>query len=167
MDVLLVRHAIAENRDPNQWPDDAVRPLTIDGARSFRRAARGLRRVAADVDHVLSSPYTRAAQTAEILHVVTGWPPAELRTELAARSAPADAVELLINLGASAAVALVGHEPFLSSLASLLLTGDGDGVQILLKKGGVVCLRCARECEPGQAVLSWHVTPKLLRRLDA
>src|SRR5207253_362118 len=31
--LYLVRHAIAENRDAERWPDDALRPLTKDGER--------------------------------------------------------------------------------------------------------------------------------------
>ena len=165
MDVYLVRHAIAEDRDARRWPDDAERPLTTDGAERFRRAAAGLRRVAPGVDVVLASPYVRAWQTAEILHDVTGWPEPERCKALEATSAPVAALEVLKGLDASVTVALVGHEPFLSSLASLLLARDEDAVTLELKKGGVVFLECPADCEPGSALLRWHVPPKLLRRL--
>src|SRR5205085_3862257 len=72
--LYLVRHAFAGHADAARWPDDAKRPLTADGVRRFRPAAEGLRRLAPDVDVVLSSGYTRAWQTAELLHEVTGWP---------------------------------------------------------------------------------------------
>jgi len=165
MDVYLVRHAIAETRDPNRWPDDAERPLTRDGAERFRRAAGGLRRVALGVDDVLSSPYVRARQTAEILRDAAGWPSAVLSERLEATRSPAEAVSLLTRQDRGLSVALVGHEPFLSSLASLLLAGDEDAIGLELKKGGVICLGFPADCEPGHAVLRWHATPKLLRRL--
>ena len=123
MDVYLVRHAIAETRDSTQWPDDSERPLTPEGEARFRKAARGLRRVAPQVDVVLASPYVRAWQTAEILEREAGWPAPERAPELEATRAPADGVELL-RRHASNSVALVGHEPCLSGLASLLLAGD-------------------------------------------
>jgi hypothetical protein len=60
MDVYLVRHAIADHRNPARWPDDARRPLTTKGAVRFRSAASGLHRLIATVDVVLASPYIRA-----------------------------------------------------------------------------------------------------------
>jgi phosphohistidine phosphatase len=166
MDVYLVRHAIAEDRDSERWPDDAERPLTRDGIERFQRAAAGLRRVAPGVDTQLSSPYVRARQTAEILHDVTGWPEPEFSEALEAVSPPAAAVEVLKSVDANVTLALVGHEPFLSSLASLLLAGNDAAVSFELKKGGVICLAFPGTCKPGAAVLRWHATPKLLRRLD-
>src|SRR3954468_17149609 len=93
MDVYLVRHAIAATRDSAQWPDDSERPLTSEGEARFRKAARGLRRVAARVDVVLASPYVRAWQTAEILERAAGWPAPERAPELEAMRSTADAVE--------------------------------------------------------------------------
>ena len=69
-----MRHAIAFERDASRWPDDRDRPLTPEGEEKFRRAARGLRRVAGRVDLVLSSPIVRAWRTAEILAEEAGWP---------------------------------------------------------------------------------------------
>jgi phosphohistidine phosphatase SixA len=56
MDVYLVRHAIADHRNPARWPGDARRPLTTKGAVRFRSAASGLHRLVAAVDVVLASP---------------------------------------------------------------------------------------------------------------
>ena len=164
MDVYLVRHAIAETRDSTQWPDDAERPLTPEGEARFRKAARGLRRVAPQVDIVLASPYVRAWQTAEILECEAGWPAPERAHELEATQAPADAVELL-RRHASNSVALIGHEPNLSGLASLLLAGDEHAVAIEVKKGAVVRLTLNPEVRPASALLRWSATPKVLRAL--
>ena len=48
----------------------------------------------------------------------------------------------------------MGHEPYLSRLVSLLLTGDDDKVHIDFKKGGVILLE--------DKVLRWYATPKML-----
>src|SRR5215510_2835484 len=74
MQVLLVRHAIAYERNRRRWPDDSKRPLTPVGARRFRRAAEGLAKVVRTPQRVLSSPYVRAVQTATILTEAAGWP---------------------------------------------------------------------------------------------
>ena len=165
MDVYLVRHAIGETRDSTQWPDDSKRPLTPEGEARFGKAARGLRRIAPHVDVVLASPYVRAWQTAEILEREAGWPAPERAAELEASRATADALDLL-RRRASGSVALVGHEPNMSSLASLLLAGDEHTVAIELKKGAVVLLTLSPEVRPGSALLRWIATPKILRGLE-
>jgi phosphohistidine phosphatase len=149
--LYLVRHAIAENRDAERWPDDALRPLTKDGERKFRRAARGLREIVPTVDVVLASPYVRAWRTAEILHEEAKWPAPKREERLEAWRDPSDGVALADGEGS---IALVGHEPYLSRLVSLLLTGDDDKVHIDFKKGGVILLE--------DKVLRWYATPKML-----
>jgi phosphohistidine phosphatase len=166
MDVYLVRHAIADHRDPARWPDDAKRPLTTKGIARFRSAARGLNRIVPDVDVVLASPYTRAWQTGEILHDEAGWPAPEPCPALEAIRPPVDAVEVLQASSDRSSVALVGHEPYLSRLASLLLCGDADALPLELKKGGVVLLRFGGDPSRGGALLRWSASPRILRSLD-
>ena len=77
MELYLVRHAIAGKPDAASWPDDSERPLTEEGITRFRPAARGLATLVPDVERVLSSPWTRAWQTAEILQEENDWPAPE------------------------------------------------------------------------------------------
>ena len=165
MDVYVVRHAIAEERDSARWPDDSKRPLTAEGASRFRSAARGLRRLVPELDVVLASPYVRAWQTAEILHDEADWPAPEPAPELAP-SFPHAAIELLQGQ-ADRSVALVGHEPHLSELASLLVSGDEHTLRLELKKGGTVLLAFDGRPAAGTATLRWSVAPKILRMLDS
>ena len=162
-----MRHAIAEERDATRWPVDALRPLTADGAERFRRAARGLRRIVPAVELVLASPYARAWQTGELLHEEAGWPLPEQCPELAAHRTAADALDTLARHVTRESVVLVGHEPNLSLLASLLLAGDASAVPVEFKKGGVMALVVPGAPAPGSALLSWSATPKLLRALRA
>lgn len=74
VDLYFVRHAVAFNRDYERWPDDADRPLTPEGENDFRLAAGGLSSVVPRVEVLLSSPYVRAWQTAEILSGEASWP---------------------------------------------------------------------------------------------
>jgi phosphohistidine phosphatase len=132
MDIILVRHAIAFERDSSRWPDDADRPLTSDGEKRFSAAARGLGTMVPDVDAVLSSPFARAWRTAEILHSEIGWPAPRRCDELSA-DRPAAAALTPIRDERAGSVAVVGHEPGLGELASLLLWGDPDRMQLELK----------------------------------
>lgn len=146
--VYIVRHAIAEQRDSERWPDDAQRPLTNEGEARFCEAARGLKQIAPEVETVLASPYVRAWRTAEILHEETGWPEPERCEALEADRSPGDALGVVRGRGT---IAVVGHEPFLSGFVGLLL---GSGLSIDFKKGGVVLVE--------DGALRWYATPKIL-----
>jgi phosphohistidine phosphatase len=77
MDLLIVRHAIAYERDRARWREDALRPLSPAGIRRARKAAAGLKELTARPERLLTSPLVRAQQTARILTAVAGWPAAE------------------------------------------------------------------------------------------
>jgi len=64
--LYLVRHAVAEERGAD-WPDDSQRPLTAEGSKRWRREAHGLAALGARPDLILTSPFTRARQTADLL----------------------------------------------------------------------------------------------------
>src|SRR2546429_8832517 len=69
MRLLVVRHAIAEDREAfaRSHKDDADRPLTSEGRRKMERAALGLKELLPELDVVAASPYKRAVDTAEII----------------------------------------------------------------------------------------------------
>ena len=72
MQVFLVRHAIAHERNRVRWPNDALRPLTTAGIRKFRKAAYGISPIWLPKRAVLlTSPYVRARETAAILAKAT------------------------------------------------------------------------------------------------
>ena len=164
MDLYLVRHAIAEPRDAERAHEDARRPLTKEGLTLFRAAAHGLRALGIEVDGVLASPYARVWSTAEILHAEAKWPAPVRWQELEPGIEPAACLASL-RVRSESALALVGHQPQLSRLASLLVSGAPDAVGLELKKGGVVCLRASDSLAPRAAVLRWSASPKMLRRL--
>jgi phosphohistidine phosphatase len=165
MELYVIRHGIAENRDPARWPDDRDRPLTPDGEERMRKEAGGLRKLVAEPPMLLSSPLVRAWRTAEILHEEIGWPDPKELDELEPDCEPAETVSALRSISGVGSLALVGHEPLLSELTSLLLAGNDD-VDIELKKGGAVCLfQPGGAIQPGGATLRWLLTPKVLRAL--
>ena len=159
--LYLVRHAFAGHRDATQWPDDSKRPLTDDGVERFRRAAHGLKRLVPSVDAMLSSGFVRAWDTAVLLTEEIGWPQPEDCPPLEPPRDPKEAGSFLAGRSEES-LALVGHEPHLSSLASLLLVG-GPGISMELKKGGALCIGFSGRAEPGAGSLHWSLTPKALR----
>src|SRR5512138_2993166 len=67
MDLYLIRHAIAVDETTTDYESDSERPLTDKGRKKMRQIARGLRNLGVEFDLILSSPYIRARETAEIL----------------------------------------------------------------------------------------------------
>jgi phosphohistidine phosphatase len=165
VDLYLVRHGVAHERDARRWPDDRRRPLTPGGIRRLRSAAAGLARLVPQVDAVWSSRLVRAWQTAEVLHAAAGWPAPRECPSLEEGLSPARVLrEAAANPGLQRLV-LVGHAPGLDDLAAYSALGNPAAPLITLRKGGAACLRFAAPPRPGGGILLWLATPKLLRRL--
>jgi phosphohistidine phosphatase len=112
-------------------------------------------------DLILSSPYLRARQTAEIVAKAFG---AEKRMKLCDVLAPNGSAKDLVEeihhrKPTPESVLLVGHEPYLSELISLLVSGE-TGVLVVLKKGGFCKLTVASLRAGRCADLEWLLTPK-------
>jgi phosphohistidine phosphatase len=166
VDLLVVRHAIAEERDAfaQTGNDDAERPLTSEGRRKFQRAARGLRKMVDSVDLLATSTLVRAIQTGEILEAPFGIEAAARLPELAPDADPSSLLRWLRRRHRHRVVAVVGHEPHLSHLIGYLLAGRSLGL-CDLKKGGASLLALGTAPEPGRAKLQWLLTAGQLRRL--
>jgi phosphohistidine phosphatase len=165
MDLYLVRHAPAFQKDPDRWRHDSKRPLTPEGEKEFQLAARGLARMVPRADVILSSPARRAWQTAELLSELDSWPAPKPLPVVAAsrrRASPEKATLALEDYAEAKYVAVVGHRPRLQELAAYLLTGERDGLEIKIRKGGVMCIRFDGAPAPGTGKLRWLLTPKAL-----
>lgn len=162
MKLYILRHGDAvEHGDPRF--KEAERPLTPKGLQRTKLLAHVLRQMEISFDVVLSSPLTRARETAEI--VAHGL---RLKTKpaLTDHLMPSGNMEKLVQHISAihpmpSSVLLVGHEPYLSGFISLLCTG-GMGLSLTLKKGALCrleldlpgCTQCAK--------LDWLVQPRLL-----
>lgn len=164
MDLYLVRHAAAAD-DVTRWPDDRDRPLTPEGEKRFRRAARGLGTLVPSVDVMLSSPFRRAWQTAELLEQEAHWPHPVASEALESGSAPAAVLQALQEYATRSSVVLVGHEPTMHEVASYLLTADASHARLEFRKGSVARLEVPDGLRPGSALLRWLLTPKVLRSI--
>ena len=165
MRLLVVRHAAAEDKDEfaRTGRSDDLRPLTAEGRRDMREAARGLRDVVPKLDVLATSPLVRAVETAEILgaaydrkHVIVEALRPESRYDDLARWAREHAKQDV--------VAIVGHEPHLSGLVSWLLVGANRSF-LDLKKGAACMLEIEDAPSAGSAVLLWSMAPKQLRAI--
>ncbi len=171
MTVLVVRHGLAMARDEFQLDD--ARPLTLIGIRKMQKNARGLEALVRKPDLLLSSPLTRARQTAEILQ--EAWAGLELSvTELLRPTAKPQPLATLINSHVATTnedplICLVGHEPHLSQLVTWFLKGSGFGAKqkslIELKKGGACLLEFPHDIAKAQALLKWLATPCFLKSI--
>ena len=166
MELYLLRHGIAVEPGTRGFEDDFARPLTPKGRRQLRKNSAAIRKIAGDFDLILSSPLVRAKQTAEI---VAKELKLKKRLRFSNALAPGGAASILIRQlerekPAQKKVLLVGHEPDLSRLISLLTTG-GLHMQIDFKKGGL-CKLEVEKLKAGQcAKLEWLVTPKQMKMM--
>jgi phosphohistidine phosphatase len=158
MHLLVVRHAIAEERSPEL--DDESRELTKDGIRKLKAVVHALRDLDWKLDCVLTSPWTRALHTAQLLAPIASGKP--ITTSLLTGSPRA---ELLAQIAEQAVgtIAVVGHEPWLGELVAWLAFGEQKlGEQLELKKAGVVWLEGS--AMPRGMKLRALMPPKLLGR---
>jgi phosphohistidine phosphatase len=167
VNLLFIRHAIAEKRE--EWNEihrsDFFRPVTKRGIIRFTDVALGLSLFVPKIDQILTSHYTRAVQTAEILHAQ--YRDAELKytKELNPETKVQKMVDLIQELihenddhdELEPTVAIIGHQPELTQIISMLLINKKD-INIRLKKGGAALLNI-RDSRPE---LKWLMSGRQL-----
>jgi phosphohistidine phosphatase len=161
MILYLVRHGIAVDRTDPKSPAEPERPLTAKGVQKSRQAALGLKELGVKPDLILTSPYVRAAQTAEIFAEALGVSQEKIRACEALKPAgnPSDVVKEAARLRAKEAMCF-GHAPHLDQMISQL--AGARGTFTALKKVGVACME---QGAGGRWELLWILTPKMLRQL--
>jgi phosphohistidine phosphatase len=164
VNLFFLRHAKAFPRSPKYRPD-SKRPLTHEGEKTMRQVAEGIRELELSFDLILTSPYARALRTAEILADSFDTKKLFVTNNLAADAAPESLVaEITESFTLLENIVLVGHEPYLSGLISILLTGH-SGLEIDFKKAAL-CKLTVENLHFGKcASLSWLVPPRHLVRL--
>ena len=165
MTLYVLRHGIAVARSLHGSANDAERPLTEKGMKKMRRIARAMKREGIAVDAILSSPFRRARETAAIVaeecarkvspvlspHLKVGGKPAALLADINGLFARRQRI------------LLVGHEPYLSRMISMLVSGK-EGVPMTLKKGGL-CKLSVESLRYGRcATLEWLMGPAQILR---
>jgi phosphohistidine phosphatase len=165
MDLHLLRHGLAEDRTTLDSRADSERRLTDAGRVKMRRIARTMRAAKLTFDVILSSPYLRARETAEIVaRELRSLKRLQLSETLEPGGNPKDLIdELNGQHGQATSVLLVGHEPYLSRLASMLISGNTTA-RITMKKGGL-CKLAVSDLHLGTCgTLEWLMQPRQMRR---
>jgi phosphohistidine phosphatase len=166
MDLYVLRHGLAAARGSVEYPYDADRPLTPKGTRRMVRQARGLNALGLSLDVILTSPLVRALETAEIVHRELDSPGRLVESEaLAPMGHPAKLIDqLAMDYPSAGNVMIVGHEPYLSGLISLIVSGDPEPM-IRLKKGALCKLRLFAPRHGRCGWIEWSMTPRHMVKL--
>ena len=163
MEIYVVRHGIAIDREDPKSPPDPDRYLTEEGIEKTKRVAAAVASLSGSPDLLLSSPYVRAMQTAEIFASALEYPKAKIRRSdlLLPGAEPTLFFRELAKDKQSSTIFIFGHAPQLDDLIACAL---GTKLHITsLKKAGVALIELKR-VSPPHGELVWLAPPKLLRR---
>ena len=163
MQLYVVRHGIAIDREDPKSPPDPERYLTEEGIEKTKEVAKAIASLHLSPDALISSPYVRAMQTAEIFARELGYAKQKIRrTDMLLPGAePSHVFRELARDKQASAVFLFGHAP---QLDDVIATGLGSKKHLTaLKKAGVALVELKR-VSPPIGTLVWLATPKLLRR---
>lgn len=166
MELIIIRHGLAEVREEfaKKGLEDQFRPLTLKGRKKMQKVCMRLRDHIKNLDLIVSSPYTRARQTAEIVSQIYFETKIVEAPELVPQSPSPAFLKWLRTQGRNyKRIAIVGHEPHLSTFTSYLLTGKTENF-IDLKKGGIIALKVGSfaDIQAGKTELLYSIPPKFL-----
>ncbi len=158
MDLYLIRHADAFALGERGVSEDSERALTPTGEMQAAAVGKMFQRRGIVLAKVVTSPYVRAKQTAEILlrHLKPA-PEIAACEDLEPDSKPRKLAKFLGTLKGER-IALVGHMPHIAEWAGWLI--GSRKAQLDFAKAGVACIRCGEAPAKGLGTLIWLVTPE-------
>jgi phosphohistidine phosphatase len=157
MQLFVIRHGVAEDAAPGG--DDASRELTREGEKKLKKVVHGMRALDISFGRVLTSPWVRAARTAELLKPICS---KVIATELLCQPPRSELLAQIAELGEDTAV--VGHEPWLGQLVAWLAFGDMRyGEAFVFQKAGLMWLEGS--VIPHGMVVRAVIPPRFLREL--
>jgi phosphohistidine phosphatase len=158
VEIYLLRHGIAANAKPGQ--PDSGRALTEEGGEKLRRVLDRAREAGAKPGAILSSPYLRALETAQIAKDALRFEGGIERVDaLVPDGSPHDVWDEIRARKSEDAILLAGHEPLMSSLAAFLL--GCPALEVEFRKAALMRLDCERFGAQPRARLKWMLTPAL------
>jgi len=154
--IYLLRHGIAEDGKPGR--PDSERALTAEGREKLRRVLKRARAADCAPSLILSSPYRRALETAEVAAAVLGYKRDVVHARaLTPDASPPDCWDEVRSHKDEPSILLSTHEPLASSLAAYLLRSPA--LQVDMKKAALLRLDCDRFTPEPHCVLKWMLTP--------
>jgi phosphohistidine phosphatase len=159
MELYFLRHGLAGDR--SQWHgDDAARPLTQAGVAQTAREGQALAELGVRPDIILTSPFARACQTAEVLARELGLSEQVIEEKrLRPGFSRKRLRKILAKYDGHDRIMLVGHEPDFSKTIGKLI-GCAD---VAIKKGGLAGVELA-DPKARQGRLLYMATPEMLER---
>jgi phosphohistidine phosphatase len=158
MEIYFLRHASAGDKKlPGK--KDEKRPIDARGEQQSHQVGRLLQAMEVKPDAIISSPLTRAMQTAHIVAEELGFgSEIELNDGLRPDASFDDFEAMLRDYSKATTIIVTGHNPNLSEFLSLVVTNGATEDAFDLKKGGVAKIERKKQ----SAVLHWCLTPKLV-----
>jgi phosphohistidine phosphatase len=163
MQVHLLRHGIAEDERPGL--PDADRALTTEGRRKLRQVLQSASQAGVEPSLILSSPYKRAIQSAEMARDALAYKGEILRTKTLTPGASVEQVweEIRVHRQETSII-LAGHNPLFENLAGYLL--GCRNFRMDFKKGAMLRVDIEGFGIEPRGVLRWYLTAKLSSSLD-
>lgn len=158
MRLYLLRHGIAETGRAGS--PDRDRALTADGQRKLRDVLRAAKSAGTAPDLIVSSPYRRAWETAQIAAKCLGYAGEIVPSEaLTPEANPADAWTEIRSYRDQQQLLLVSHEPLMGQLTGYLL--GAPALLVDFKKGALARIDLEEFGPHPRGVLRWFLPPKL------
>ncbi len=158
MEIYLLRHGIAEDRASSGR--DADRRLTEEGREKLRKVLDRGHAAGVRPSLILTSPYRRALETAEIAAHELGYEGHILRTpSLIPGAAPHQVWDEIRSRPEEEAILLAGHEPLFSATVAFLLGSTREMVQF--RKGALVRIDVESTGSAPDGILQWMIIPKV------
>ena len=174
MDLFILRHGCAGNRlsDPMK---DTKRQLTVSGKKEVVEIAKSLKKLGVNFNVIISSPLTRAFQTAKIIaEEYNLTEQIEQSEELKPNGSKDSLSNKLSKLSIDSVILIVGHEPYLSSMINDIISNNADTDRnyntnhnnIILKKAGLSRIKITSTVPRLKGELRWLLTPRILKKLS-
>jgi phosphohistidine phosphatase len=156
MEIYLLRHAAAENAPPGT--KDSDRALTPEGREKLKRVLKRAKNAGVELGIILSSPYRRALETAEMAAEVLGYRRKVVQTAaLVPNASPHDVWQEIRSRADESSILLASHEPLMSATVALLL--GSPALLVDMKKSALVRVDCDHFGPEPHGILKWMLTP--------
>jgi len=165
MELYILRHGEAGNRIPASGRD-SERALTVSGQDEVKEVAEALAELKIKFDFIATSPLKRSSQTAAIVMKELKLKKGKMEewNELKPEGKKTELYRKLSKFKPESSILVVGHEPYLSTMISEIVFGNGAG-GIVLKKAGLSKLGVTAFQPRIKGELRWLLTPKHLRKV--
>lgn len=166
MYLYIIRHAVAEEREDfaKKNSDDSLRPLTAKGRKKLQKMILTLEKDFDNLELIVTSPYMRAKQSAQVIAEIADNAKIMESAELVPHAPPQSLVKWLkSHCGKYKKIAVVGHDPHISSFVTYVLTGNVSENFVEMKKSSIALVDVGNfeDLTPSKTKLLWLASPKI------